>query len=251
MKIRIAAFLVPLLLVAGYAIAQKPASAPQRPADTTPAKAESTDAKVIAFQRPSYPLDTCPISHEKLGGMGEPVDMVVEGRLVRLCCGSCKKGVTKDPAAVIKLIDEAVVAKQSVGYPLETCPISGKKIETPVNHVVGTRLVRFCCNNCPKTFDSDPAKQAEAMQKLDAAWIASQKAKYTVTTCPVSGEALDAKAVDHLYGTRLVRLCCPDCVKELEAKPDQFLAKLDALQKAVPAAAPKEGEKKGGDKKGE
>src|SRR5690349_12069406 len=188
MKIRIAAFLVPLPLVAGYAIAQKPASAPQKPADTTPAKAESTDSKVIAFQRPSYPLDTCPISHEKLGGMGEPVDMVVEGRLVRLCCGSCKKGVTKDPAAVIKLIDEAVVAKQSVGYPLETCPISGKKIETPVNHVVGTRLVRFCCHNC---------------------------------------------------------------VKELEAKPDQFLAKLDALQKAVPAAAPKEGEKKGGDKKGE
>ena len=56
--------------------------------------------------------------------------------------------------------------------------------------------------------------------KLDAAWLASEKAKYTVTKCPVSGEDLGAKAVDVLYGTRLVRLCCKDCVKEFEKKPE-------------------------------
>lgn len=241
MKIRIALILAPILLLAGFALAQKPA-------DTVPAKGGDVDSKVIEFQKPSYPLDTCPISGEKLGGMGEPVDMVVDGHLVRLCCGGCKKGVEKDKAAVIKKIAEAVVAQQSVGYPMKTCPISGEEMKKPVDHVVGTRLVRFCCTDCVKTFDNEPAKQMEAMAKLDAAWIESQKAKYTVTKCPVSGEELDAKAVDVLYGTRLVRLCCKNCVREFHKKPEPVLAKLAELQKAAPAA--KEAEKKDGEKKG-
>lgn len=237
MKTALALIVTPFLLFAGLALAQKPAaSAPQRPADVTPAQAGGTDARVIAFQKPSYPLDACPVSHEKLGGMGAPVDIVVDGKLVRLCCNSCKKAVEKDKVAILKAIDDAVIAQQSVGYPMETCPISGKKMESPVNHVVGTRLVRFCCNDCVKTYDTDPAKAMEVMGKLDAAWIASQKAKYTVTACPVSGEKLNDKAIDYLYGTRLVRLCCKDCVKELQSKPEVVLAKLDELQKAAPAA---------------
>src|SRR5687767_8273599 len=112
MKTRLALVLAPLLLLAGFAAAQKPSDAkpaPQKPSDTAPANTGGQEARVIAFQRPSYPLDTCPISGEKLGSMGAPVDMVVDGRLVRLCCGNCKKAVDKDKAAVIKQIDEAVV----------------------------------------------------------------------------------------------------------------------------------------------
>lgn len=246
MKISIALIVTPMLLLAGLAMAQKPAapSAPQKPADVAAAPASAADAKVIASQKPSYPLDSCPISHEKLGGMGTPVDMVVDGQLVRLCCPSCKKGVEKEKVAILKSINDAVIAQQSVGYPLETCPISGKKMDKPVDHVVGTRLVRFCCNDCVKSFDTDAAKATAAMAKLDAAWLSTQKAKYTVTTCPVSGEKLNDKAIDQLYGTKLVRLCCKDCVKELEAKPEVVLAKLDELKKAVPASAPKGGEKK-------
>ena len=30
--------------------------------------------------------------------MGKPIDLVVEGRLVRLCCNMCKKSFAKDPA---------------------------------------------------------------------------------------------------------------------------------------------------------
>jgi len=238
MNIRFALLLAPLLLLAGLAAAQKPA-------DTTPVNAAAVDARVIAFQKPSYPLETCPISGEKLGGMGEPVDMVVDGQLVRLCCGGCKKGVEKDKAAIVQKIKDAVVAQQSVGYPMTTCPISGEKLEKPVDHVVGTRLVKFCCNDCVKTFTGDPAKQLEVMAKLDAAWLASEKAKYTVTKCPVSGEDLGAKSVDVLYGTRLVRLCCKDCVKEFEKKPEPILAKLALLAKSAPA--PKEGPKSKGE----
>ena len=235
MKIGIALIVTPLLLLAGLAMAQKPAapSAPQKPAETAAPQAGAADAKVIASQKPSYPLDSCPISHEKLGGMGTPVDMVVDGQLVRLCCGGCKKGVEKEKVAILKSISDAVIAQQSVGYPLETCPVSGKKMDKPVDHVVGTRLVRFCCGDCVKSFDTDAAKASAVMAKLDAAWVSSQKAKYTVMTCPVSGEKLDDKAIDHLYGTKLVRLCCKDCVKELESKPEVVLANLDELKKGA------------------
>lgn len=252
MKARIVLLLTPILLLAGFALAQKPAAAPaapQKPADTVPAKPVNPDAKVISSQKPSYPLDTCPISHGKLGGMGEPVDMVVDGHLVRLCCPKCKPGVEKDKVAIFKSIEDGVIAQQSVGYPLDKCAMCDKKMDKPVNHVIGTRLIRLCSADCAKGCDTDSAKCMAAMAKLDAAWISSQKAKYTVTVCPVSGETLDAKAVDRLYGTKLIRFCCSDCPKDLDSKPEVVLAKLAELQKkaAAPAPAPKGDDKKKGE----
>ena len=59
------------------------------------------DAAVIAAQKPTYALQTCPVGGEKLGSHGEPVDMVVANRLIRLCCKDCKAEVRKNPAAVL------------------------------------------------------------------------------------------------------------------------------------------------------
>jgi len=70
------------------------------------------DKAVVEQQGKDYPLKTCPVSKEELGGdMGKPVDMVVAGRLVRLCCKGCKEDVEKDPAKFIALVDEARKAK--------------------------------------------------------------------------------------------------------------------------------------------
>ena len=65
------------------------------------------DKAVIEAQGKDYPLKTCPVSKEELGGMGEPVNVVVAGRLVRLCCNSCKKDLFKDPLKYIAAVDEA------------------------------------------------------------------------------------------------------------------------------------------------
>ncbi len=43
-----------------------------------------------------YPLDTCPISGEKLGGMGEGVTKVYKGQEVKFCCGGCPATFEKD-----------------------------------------------------------------------------------------------------------------------------------------------------------
>lgn len=88
----------------------------------------SLDQAVIAAQKPDYPLKTCPVSNEQLGGdMGEPVDMVIGGRLIRICCKSCRKDVEKEPAKFIAMVDEARRSAQPA--PAEPKPTEKKEPE--------------------------------------------------------------------------------------------------------------------------
>lgn len=74
------------------------------------------DKAVIEQQGKNYPLKTCPVSGDKYGGtMGEPKDVVLAGRLIRLCCDDCRKDLEKDPAKFIAKVDEA--RKSSAGKP--------------------------------------------------------------------------------------------------------------------------------------
>ncbi|MBI1189736.1 MAG: hypothetical protein GC200_03525 [Tepidisphaera sp.] len=66
------------------------------------------DKAVVAAQGKDYPLKTCPVSKDELGGdMGKPVDVVVAGRLIRLCCKDCKKDIEKEPAKFVAMVDAA------------------------------------------------------------------------------------------------------------------------------------------------
>lgn len=49
-----------------------------------------------------YPLDTCIVSDEKLGGMGKPFTFVYKDQEIKLCCKSCKKDFDKDPEKFLK-----------------------------------------------------------------------------------------------------------------------------------------------------
>ena len=51
-----------------------------------------------------YPLKTCIISGEKLGSMGKPAVLVVEGQEVQFCCKNCIKDFNKDPKKYLKEI---------------------------------------------------------------------------------------------------------------------------------------------------
>ncbi|MFY9345032.1 MAG: hypothetical protein WAT39_21255 [Planctomycetota bacterium] len=66
------------------------------------------DAAVVTAQSKDYVLAQCPVSDEKYGGdMGKPVDLVVGGRLVRVCCKDCKDDVEKAPAKFVEMVDAA------------------------------------------------------------------------------------------------------------------------------------------------
>lgn len=62
------------------------------------------DDAIVAAQKPTYPLQTCVVSGEKLGGMGQPVDYVVKNQLVRLCCGGCIDKLTADPDKYLAMV---------------------------------------------------------------------------------------------------------------------------------------------------
>lgn len=60
----------------------------------------------------AYPLKTCVVSGEKLGGdMGDPYVFTHRGREIKLCCKSCLKDFNKEPAKFIRKLEEAEKGK--------------------------------------------------------------------------------------------------------------------------------------------
>ena len=139
---------------------------PVQPADQAgPAK----DAAAIA-KKDAYPLGTCVVSGDKLGGsMGKPVSYNYKGREIRFCCSGCIKDFKKDPANYLQKLDDAVIKQQKPAYPLATCVVSGQKLGgsmgKPIDYVYKDRLVRFCCKGCIKTFNKEPAKYLAMIDK--------------------------------------------------------------------------------------
>lgn len=64
------------------------------------------NAAVIQQQKEDYPLANCMASGEKLGGsMGDPIDIVIANRLIRLCCPSCQKMLQENPSEYLSKLE--------------------------------------------------------------------------------------------------------------------------------------------------
>lgn len=101
-----------VLLIAGCASEEK-AAVPEVAKEATEvmeAVAAPTAEAVIAAQLDAYPMNTCPISGEELGSMGDPYNHVANGRLVRFCCDGCIPDFEKDVAAAMAKVDAAYAA---------------------------------------------------------------------------------------------------------------------------------------------
>jgi hypothetical protein len=85
-----------------------------------------------------------------------------------------KHGVAAQTSTSVS--EAAWLAKAKAEYPLDTCVVSGEKLEGdgmggPVDYVFTEegkpdRLVRFCCDDCKRTFSKSPAK---FLRKIDEA----------------------------------------------------------------------------------
>lgn len=58
-----------------------------------------------------YTIDTCIVSDEKLGEMGEPFVTSYKGQEIKMCCKSCNKDFTKNPDKYLKKLADASKAK--------------------------------------------------------------------------------------------------------------------------------------------
>ncbi len=122
------------------------------------------DAAIIAQQSPNYPLSNCPISGKKLGKMGKPKNLILEGQLVKLCCGGCAKKAKAKSKTILAMIHKEAYLKQIKGHENGkgmTCVVSHKPADrkgTAKLIMHGNTLVAVCCKNCLKKFMADPNK---------------------------------------------------------------------------------------------
>jgi len=69
--------------------------------------AAAGDHGAAAAAAADYPLDTCVVSGEKLGSMGDPVVVQHDGVEVKLCCQGCVKTFNKDPEKYVAKVKAA------------------------------------------------------------------------------------------------------------------------------------------------
>jgi YHS domain-containing protein len=219
----------------GHGTARDGEKADAAPADAAPARAAPlSDADRMAAQRPTYPLQVCIVSGEPLEAMQARTDVLRAGRLVSFCCNDCVKEFDKTPDKFHKQLDDAVIAAQAPGYPLDTCPMSGEPLKDARHVVVGTRLIEVCCNMCKKDVAADPAA---ALAAIDGRIMDKQAADYPLDACVVDGKPLGDKPVRNLHGLTLVEFCSAECAARFRAEPPGFLKKLEdarAERKARP-----------------
>jgi len=204
------------------------ADAPSAPESRPDRAVVVEDDASIEDQLLHYPLENCLVSGAPLGSMGDPINMLVDGRLVKLCCAGCIGTIKNDPDAATAKLDEKITERQLDRYPLDTCVISGAKLGSmgePVNVFHNNRLARLCCAGCLDAFHANPE---DAMAKLDAAYADAQRDGYPLDTCVVSGAKLGSMGdpVELVAGTKLARFCCASCLPAFKQDPEKFLAKL-------------------------
>ncbi len=68
-----------------------------------PAKEDKPAGKNEAVK--PYKLDTCIVSDEKLGGMGEPFVFTHKGQEIKMCCKMCKPKFDKNPGLYLKKLE--------------------------------------------------------------------------------------------------------------------------------------------------
>jgi len=178
-----------------------------------------------------YALDTCPVSGEQLGSMGDAIVKNYDGREVRFCCSGCIEDFEADKKAYFKQIDAKITADQTRYYPMDTCIIGGDPLiedgeDIAVEMVYGNRLIRLCCKGCKKDFKADPEKYIEI---LDKAAAEAQRDNYPLDKCTVSGKALGSmgEPSEMVIAGRLMRFCCAGCEPRAKANPTRYLSKID------------------------
>lgn len=180
----------------------------------------------------SYPLDICAVSGKKLGSMGKAIEVVHEGRQVRFCCQGCVPKFNAEPAKFFEIINKKIIEVQKASYPLDTCVLSGEKLDDKAKSiVVNNRLVRVCCGGCVKKIK---AKVPEKMfMEIDKAIIKAQARKYPLENCVISGEPLGSMgpAKNVVVGNTLVKVCCKGCISKVALDPAKYIQMLKAAPK--------------------
>ncbi len=141
-------------------------------------KLSAEDQKLAAAQR------FCPVmTYDRLGAMGTPLKVMIEGKPVFLCCKACVEDAQKGGAATVKTVmklrdSTAEIAK----LPMEErmaieaqkyCAINTKgflgSMGAPIKLTIEGKPVYLCCGGCTAKAEANPAATLAKVEELKKA----------------------------------------------------------------------------------
>ena len=173
---------------------------------TTP---EDRDAKVVAAMAQLSTEDRklaesqvwCPVQKDRLGLMGPPVKLTLEGRTLFICCKECRKEAEANPAEMFGRVEE---------------------------------LKRTRVLGAPPSAGLTPEKLAQIRENLNVFPPEARKLAVAQRLCPVTGKAIGSmpKPVRFdLKNGRWVFLCCASCDTAALADPELMPKKVEEFKK--------------------
>jgi len=142
------------------------------------AKLSPGDQQAAAVQRwcPAMPDD-------RLGAMGTPIKIMVEGKPVFLCCADCKTVALEDPKATLAKVEKlkkvnVALSKlapddRQIAETQRYCAIQNKSVlgsmGTPLKVILEGKPVFLCCGGCKKSALANPKAALATVEKLKAA----------------------------------------------------------------------------------
>jgi len=141
-------------------------------------KLSAEDQKLATAQR------FCPImTYDRLGAMGTPLKVMIEGKPVFLCCKECTKDAMNGGAATVKTSEKLRAATAELAkLPMEErmaaeaqkyCAINTQgflgSMGAPIKLVLDGKPVYLCCNNCTAKAQANPAATLAKVEELKQA----------------------------------------------------------------------------------
>ncbi|MBI2827216.1 MAG: efflux RND transporter periplasmic adaptor subunit [Planctomycetia bacterium] len=190
-----------------------------------PSTPDDPDAKIVAALEKLSPADRalvkaqrfCPVLPDsRLGSMGMPVKLVVNGKPVFLCCSGCKSSALADPAGTL-----AKVAALRDGAPAD--------VEPPAEAVPDAQSTP----SMPPSNDDRDKEEREIAEALAGLSAEDRKLAEAQRFCPVLEDSrLGAMGtpVKVMVDGQPVFVCCKGCTESALAAPAKTLTKVRELQ---------------------
>jgi Cu(I)/Ag(I) efflux system membrane fusion protein len=195
------------------------------------ASLSAEDRKLVESQR------FCPVlTTSRLGSMGAPIKLQVDGQTVFVCCDACKDAALGKPAETLAKVAKL---KQGKSAPAAASPPGGvpDKVNQPETIKPAAPAKTDEVMNAPgKGAD---AKIQAALAKLS---VEDRKLAESQNLCPVletSRLGSMGKPVKIMVDGKPVFLCCEACREDALANPKETLDKINKLKSATKSAPAK------------
>jgi multidrug efflux pump subunit AcrA (membrane-fusion protein) len=157
------------------------------------AKLSTADRKLAEAQK------TCPVKGTRLGSMGVPVKVVLDGKPVFLCCSGCEDEARADPGKTLARVEEGKAKARPPAAPVpeaagaegatiranlaklspqdralaeeqKVCPVQEDNrlgsMGVPVKLTIQGQTVFLCCKGCRKEAEGEPEKTLARVREL-------------------------------------------------------------------------------------